>query len=266
MIGQKGILNWIDNLDNSKVPHFIIFVGSKGSGKTTLAKYIANKLEATFAISDIKVDSVREVIDTAYKARTNVVYCIQDADTMRSEAKNAMLKITEEPPNNAWFVLTVQDDSTLLDTIKSRGTLFEIEPYTESELKEYLYSHYSKVDNESTILKIATTPYEVDKLVEYGNDFVNYVELVVDNIGEVASANAFKSSTKLAIKSDDGYDLRLFWNTFIQVCLQRIEKDPLHYAEGICKTVMYPAKLQKLGANKQQLYDGWVFDIREVWY
>jgi replication-associated recombination protein RarA len=269
VIGQKNILEWLEkNAEN--MSNFIIFVGPRGGGKTMLAKILAKKLQANFATCGIKVDEIREVIDTAYKVSDKTVYCIQDADLMKAGAKNAMLKITEEPPKNAYFVLTVRDESTLLGTIKSRGTLFNLQPYTQDELKRYFYSNiasegsnYPELD---TITRIARTPFEVDLITKYGKEFLDYVELVVDNISEVQPANAFKSANKLAFKDEtDKYDIELFFNTFIEICLNRIVKNPIKYANGVRVTAPYLLKCSKLGANKQQLYDMWVFAIREVW-
>lgn len=266
IVGQTNILDWIFRTDVSKFSNFIIFCGGRGSGKTLLSKCFADRIGAEFAICGIKVDEIREVIDTAYKARDTIVYCIKDADTMRNEAKNALLKITEEPPKNAYFIMTVEDDSTLLATIKSRANVLYIEPYTPQQLRTYFYdNHREENNNVNLICDIATTPYEVDKMVEYGTEFLDFVELVLDNIAEVEPANAFKSSTRLALKTDEGYDVKLFWNTFVNICMKRLSSNPLKYAEGICTTIHSMAKIGKLGVNKQQVYDDWVFNIREVW-
>lgn len=265
MIGQKNNLEFIEKLSNDNTPHFIIIVGGKGSGKTTLARIIADKLNATFSICGTKVDNIREVIDTAYGVRDKVLYCIQDGDTMRSEAKNAMLKITEEPPTNAYFILTVTDESTLLATIKSRAIVMFIEPYTESELKEYYKQNYTPADSDCDIVcSIATTPYEVDKIVEYGGDFLDYVELVLDNIAEVEPANAFKSAGRLALKTDEGYELVLFLNTIVSLCSLRIRRGDYKYAKGIIVTLEALKDAKRIGINRQQVYDKWVFNIREV--
>lgn len=269
MIGQTNIIKWVDSkLDN--LPNFIIFVGGKGSGKRTLAKYIAQKLGAHYAPCGAKVEDVREAIDSAYMIQDKTLYCFENADTMRSEAKNAMLKITEEPPKNARFVMTVEDKSSLLATIISRATVVELDIYTKSELSEYFWTQdYSfdktKADCDITC-SIASTPYEVDKIVEYGKDFLDYVELVMDNIAQVEPANAFKSANKLALKGDEGYDVKLFWEVFIKFCMDRIHDDTLKYSIGICETLPYILKVQRLGVNKAQIYDSWVFKIREVWY
>ena len=69
MIGQKHIREFID-LNVDKLPHFIVLIGDKGGGKRTLAKYIAEKLGATYSEVGIKVDDVREVVDTSSLSAT----------------------------------------------------------------------------------------------------------------------------------------------------------------------------------------------------
>ena len=262
MIGQKHITSWID-ANISVLPHFLVFVGDKGSGKRTVSKYVADKLGATYSEIGIKVDDVREVIETASLSATKVLYCFADADNMRPEAKNAMLKITEEPPKNAYFVLTVQDDVSLLDTIKSRAQVFRMAPYSKQELAEYAKLQNYQLD---MFEGACMTPGDADVLSTYNaTEFLEYVRLVIDNIAEVEPANAFKSASRLAIKSDEGYDLALFWRVFNKLLADNLTADNSRYAVGIIITSEYVNKVQKLGVNKQQLYDSWVFDIRKAW-
>lgn len=272
IVGQKKIINWVDNLTVDSFPHFIVLIGAKGSGKRTIAKYIADKLSAVYVECDIKVDAVRNAITLATTVETPIVYCFANSDTMRAEAKNAMLKITEEPPKNAYFILTVVDESTLLETIKSRATVIRMEPYTVKDMEELGMSMISDdfTDEQKTTFQIAfltaDTPYELKELFTYGKEFFTYVDLVMDNISEVEAANAFKSSSKLALHGeDDKYDLGLFWKAFIYDCLDCIAENPLRYSEGIIVTDKYYRKQTQLGVNLQQLYDSWVFEIREVW-
>lgn len=275
IIGQTKIINWVDNLTVDSFPHFIVLIGPKGSGKRTIAKYIADKLSAINIDCDIKVDAVRNAITLASTVETPIVYCFANADTMRAEAKNALLKITEEPPKNAYFIFTVVDESTLLETIKSRATVIRMEPYSDDELYEFLKDiipdkdftyDADDEDNMNCIWAMANTPYELKEFLNYGSEFFDYVNLVIDNISEVEAANAFKSSSKLALHGeDDKYDLGLFWKAFIYNCLNCIDEDPLHYAEGIIVTDKYYKKQAQLGVNLQQLYDSWVFEIRGVW-
>ena len=107
--------------------------------------------------------------------------------------------------------------------------------------------------------------------MEYGEEFLYYVQLVIDNICKVQPANAFKSSSKLALKpNSDGYDLQVFFIMVIK--LLEIKALQFFYAgmdtwdayfNAVCLTDTYVPKANKLGVNKQQLYDDWVFNIRK---
>ena len=274
MVGQKKNIKWVNTaIENDKVPKSIVIIGPKGSGKRTMAKFIAQELNCVYAPSDIKVDAVRQVIDTSYKTSDKVLYCFENADNMKNAAKNALLKVTEEAPTYAWFVMTLMDDSTLLPTIKSRSFVMNMQPYTAEDKGLIL----SSLDTESKLtpeqrsyfIEMANTPYELQKLFEYGQDFLDYVEMVADNISVVESANAFKSGNKLALKNnDEGYDLSLFMLAFVQLCIKRITegKSPIKYASGVPCTNWAYRDSMKLGVNKQQLFDWWVFKLRSVWY
>lgn len=263
MIGQKNILKWVDNNINS-FPHFIVIIGSSGSGKRTLCKTIAHKTSCVYSECSSAVDAVREVIDSSYQSHTKVMYCFADADNMRPQAKNAMLKITEEPPENAYFCLTVCDSGTLLDTIKSRAYIINMEEYSIDDIEKYAVN--KAYNNIKYFKEYCSTPGEVDLLQSYEPEkFIDYVELVIDNIAQVEPANAFKSSNMLSLGTDEGYDLALFWKTFIQICIKRIQKEPVYYAKGILVTEKYLNRVEIQGVNRKQLYDSWVFEIRNVW-
>lgn len=267
MIGQVKLKEWVDNNINS-FPHFIVLIGSSGCGKKTISKYIAHKISCVYSECSVNVDAVREVIDTSYQSRTKVMYCFADADNMKSQAKNAMLKITEEPPENAYFCLTIQDDSSLLDTIKSRAVVLHIEEYSTRDIEQYAWDKYEATNDLYSLL--CKTPGDVDLLYKYEPEtFYKYVELVVDNIAVVEPANAFKSSSWLALKSDEGYDLAMFFRAFTQICLTKLKaenyEETIHYCEGIIVSSKYLNNAGKLGNNKQQLYDNFVFEIREKW-
>lgn len=251
MVGQSKIIEWVDNNIDS-FPHFIVLLAPKYYGKRTMAKHIAHELSAIYSKCETNVGTVREVIDSSYKSSTKVMYCFEDADNMSLQAKNAMLKITEEPPENAYFCMTVCNSNSLLDTVKSRAQVFNFQPYTYEEIGKYQ--------------NVCDCPGEVELLEKYGvEDFTDYVKLVVDNIAEVEPANAFKSSIKLNLNGNAGYDLMMFFKMFIAECEVRITKNAMKYANGISVTSKYLQEISKTGANKRQLYDMWVFDIRHIW-
>lgn len=207
------------------------------------------------------------MIEDAYRVNTRTFYIIPDADTMSIAAKNAILKVTEEPPNNAYFIMTLQDLSNTLATIKSRGTVFNMEYYSAQEIGDYYTQNYD-ADLNDIILDICETPGEVDLLKTFGvYEFYSYVETVVDNIAEVSGANSFKIGEKIAFKATDTdkYDLPLFWKAFNKVCVQRLREDPIRYAHGVKTTSKYLQELRINGVNKSSTFDMWLLAIREEW-
>lgn len=269
MIGQKNLQSQIERLiENDTFPRFSILVGPKGSGKKTFANWIITRIVRQESLSysqvcpDVKIDTIRQIIENVYKTISTNIYIIPDADNMSNAAKNALLKVTEEPPNNAYFIMTLEDENNTLETIKSRATIFHMDRYTPDEIREYCVG---KGENQWIVNTIITdlceTLGDVNLLIKMNpKEFYDYVQLVVDNIAEVSLANAFKISSKIVLKDGDtGYDLRLFWKAFMRVSFD-IDK-----YDGVCITSKYLQKLRVRGINKQMLFDTWMLEIRERW-
>ena len=282
MIGQRELWARIEHqIRNDKFPRFAIFIGECGSGKKTLAKKVAKTLNGSSVITDTKVDSIREIIDAAYTIVDTTVYIIPDADTMSGASANALLKVTEEPPHDAYFILTCESLDNLLPTIRSRGVTYMMEPYSYEDKCDYIDYQSSKNQryvydeaDEEFILEVASTIGEVefflsalDKDAQAINDFRAYVNLVIDNIAEVSGSNAFKIADKIAFKNEDNkYDLRLFWKAFRSGCIDKMRgDDPLKYARAVAITGDSLSQLSIKGLNKQMLFDTWLLDIRSEW-
>ena len=137
MIGQTKVLENIKRIANGNFPRFSIICGQKHGGKKLIAKEIAKTLNAQLISTDVKVDTIRDIIKLAYKQTEPTVYLLADADKMSLAAKNALLKITEEPPQKAYFIMTITDINNTLQTLRSRGTIINLDPYTPSELLRY---------------------------------------------------------------------------------------------------------------------------------
>lgn len=285
MIGQQHLQSQIKQLiDNGTFPRFSIFVGPRGSGKKTLIPEIAGMLFANYIRAmDVKIDTIREIIQQSYKVIDTTVYFIPDADNMSPAAKNALLKVTEEPPNNAYFIMTLEDVNNTLETIRSRGTTFHMNKYKPDEIFEYYWSlegsnimPHGMPNDAELVRELCETPGDVQTLVKMGvQNFYDYVQLVVDNIADVSLANSFKIPSKVALKDDvEGYDLRLFWKAFIRICFERsfddIEdkfeecKHSTSYMYAAQVTSGYLSQLRVKGINKQMLMDNWIIDIRRT--
>ena len=266
MIGQKNLIHTVDDMIYfGKFPRFTILVGLPGSGRKLMAEHIANKLNAGIVTYTCGVDDMRAMIGNANKITSPYVYVIPDADNMSPAAKNCILKVTEEPPQDAYFIMTVSDINTVLETIRSRGTVMYMDKYSADEIGQCIDKECSATIK-SIICNVCETPGDVKHIFEYNPaEFAEYVNKVADNLEDVSVANMFKISAKIKLKdTQDGYDLRLFWRMFIDVCIDRLRSDVLKYGKWVKLTNKKLQALQITGVNKSVLFDSWLIDIKEV--
>ena len=269
MIGQERLFNRLQKLAIiNKFPHFVIFVGPAGSGKKTLAGYIHKWLDnSVYTVRGITVDDVRQLIKDCNKLTGTTNIClIPDADSMSVQAKNALLKIAEEPPKDTYIIMTLEDINNTLETIKSRATVFMLDPYTVPQLVEYAQlKHYDNID---IIKDVCDTPGEVDMLCSYDvEEFNNFVKKTVNHIAGANGANAFKLAEKLKTKDDkDGYDMKLFFKMFMKICNDvYLQTNDRKFLQGVLVTSTYLKDLRIKGISKQGVIDLWILDIRKEW-
>ncbi len=158
MVGQEHVLRALINaLDNDRLHHAFLFTGTRGVGKTTIARILAKSLncekgvsstpcgqcsacteidEGRFidlievdAASRTKVDETRELLDnvqyTPSRGRYKV-YLIDEVHMLSNHSFNALLKTLEEPPPHVKFLLATTDPQKLPVTILSRCLQFNL--------------------------------------------------------------------------------------------------------------------------------------------
>lgn len=267
MIGQNKLLSYIDKIiDNYS--RFSIIEGPKGSGKHLIVEYICNKLNVDIIPVGCKVDDIRNTIDMSYHLQNPVCYVIYNADDMGIVAKNSLLKITEEPPNNAYFIMTLQSINNTLSTLKSRGTLLSLDTYTSDELIEYRkYKKYS--DSFDDIVKsICATTGEVDNLFMCDiPTFIKHAQSIVTNLHLAISGNVFKLSKSIKQNADDitGFDgvllLKVVRSFYIEEGKKQHKPQYYHAAQVAGK---YIADLLNPTLNKLGTMDMWIMDTRKA--
>lgn len=133
-------------LAKNMIPHALLFIGSRGTGKTTVARIFAHAVGAKDvdiyeidAASNRGIDDIRELKESVHTAPYESpykVYIIDEVHMLTKEAFNALLKTLEEPPSQVLFILATTERDKLLDTITSRCQLFEFHAPTRDELRE----------------------------------------------------------------------------------------------------------------------------------
>lgn len=282
MIGQQKLIEQIDDLiEKEKFPRFSIVVGEKGMEHEDVAHYVSEKMGADYIkLPDVKVDTVRIMIQQAYKLHKTTVFCIPNADDMSINAKNAMLKVVEDAPNKAYFVMCLEDLSNTLATIQSRGIVFRMYSPKVSEIEDFARNCYvNKEDIDEDVIKLygelCSTPGDVIYFTKHDiTNFYKYAEWVANNITKLDGAEAFKISDKLALKDEeDKYDVRLFLKAlqlqFWEMCHYAYKHTDICGVNCDCSIVRcigrYAQDLRIKGINKGMLIDNLILEMRKIW-
>jgi len=170
LVGQEHVLRALVNaLDSGRVHHAFLFTGTRGVGKTTIARILAKSLncekgvssspcgecaacreidEGRFvdlievdAASRTKVDDTRELLDNVQYAPTRgryKVYLIDEVHMLSGHSFNALLKTLEEPPPHVKFLLATTDPQKLPVTVLSRCLQFNLKRLSPSLIGERL--------------------------------------------------------------------------------------------------------------------------------
>jgi DNA polymerase-3 subunit gamma/tau len=131
-------------IKKGEIPHALLFSGTRGTGKTTLARIFAKAigtkdldLYEIDAASNRGIDDVRELkeaVHTLPYESEHKVYIIDEVHMLTKEAFNALLKTLEEPPAHVVFILATTEEEKLLDTILSRCQVFRMHAPTRGAL------------------------------------------------------------------------------------------------------------------------------------
>lgn len=147
VVGQEAVVKALEGaISQKKISHAYIFSGSRGTGKTSVARIFARALKVSAndiyeidAASNRGIDDIRELRDgvnvmpfeSPYK-----VYIVDEVHMLTKEAWNALLKTLEEPPSHVIFILATTELEKIPDTIISRCQTFSFKKPSRDTLKD----------------------------------------------------------------------------------------------------------------------------------
>lgn len=149
VVGQDHIVKVLEkSIEGSSISHAYLFVGSRGTGKTSLARIFATDLKISpndiyeiDAASNRGIEDIRELrdgvrtlpFDSKYK-----IYIIDEVHMLSKDAWGALLKTLEEPPSHVIFILATTELHKVPDTIISRCQVFNFKKPSDLILKNHL--------------------------------------------------------------------------------------------------------------------------------
>ena len=145
IVGQDQVVApLVEQIKAEKVGHAFLFAGSRGLGKTSIARIFARELGTSDrdlyeidAASHNGVDYIRELTENIYTLPFESkykVYILDEAHMLSKGAWNAFLKTLEEPPAHAIFILATTEREKVPETVESRCQVYDFKKPTRSVL------------------------------------------------------------------------------------------------------------------------------------
>lgn len=278
LVGQETIVKIIKNaIRLNRVPHAMLFTGTRGVGKTTSARIVAKALNCENpqdtnpcnqctnckeistsqnidvieidGASNTSVDDIRELKDnvqyTPSKSKYKI-FIIDEVHMLSTNAFNALLKTLEEPPSHVKFIFATTEPQKIPDTIHSRCQRFDFKEVAETHLKQHL----------QTILqqeKINMEPAALDLLITQAAGSVRDALSLLDQV------IALISSLEETILEKDVIDiLGLTHKSILDESLLRLSE---HSVEGILQVL---EKVFQTGVDPKNYLTDLLEKVRDV--
>lgn len=262
-VGNEKIKQQLSYLHESgRLPHAIVIEGDTGLGKRTLARELALNLlcrgddkpcrecpqcskvlkgihpdvyeySASGGARSFHVDVVRDVKDDVFMSPNEAdykVYILGNCQGMSDSAQNAILKILEEPPEYALFILTTTTKSALLETVLSRSVVITLEGVDAKAGADYICSKNEEIDFDSALSAVSAWGGNIGKAIESLGD------------GKLSEITRCANEVCSALISQDEYELvEIFMKNFYRdnaslimllTFLKTVFRDAMLYTDG----------------------------------
>jgi DNA polymerase-3 subunit delta' len=222
----------IDNFNNNKLHHGLLFSGNKGVGKASFALDLATQILLSSSNNsaddlrkiqsnshpdlliikkeekkrDITVDAMREI--TQFLSLTSAiskhrVIIIDAIDDLNKNSNNAVLKTLEEPPANVFLLLINHNPAKLMDTIRSRCYTIKIPTLSYQDFKNILEKNIPDIDEEQIKLLAKISDHSIGAALDlYDYNATQLYEQIEHLISENNDKEIFGLAKTIAAKEE----------------------------------------------------------------
>lgn len=220
VLGNSTLIKSLQSMLDSEIPpQVFLFHGESGTGKTTLARIVANELGCEKIVeknlADFRgIDTARQIIgETRYKGMKCWIF--DEAHQMTKDAQDALLKLFEDTPKGCYFILCTTEPKKVKKTIRSRCVEYEtkllnnmdmnrlLDRVIEAEDKniipealDYIIEHTEGAARKALTMLEQIINLAEDEQIEALDDY-NYTEVRVIDLCRALNKN-YKESIKLA--------------------------------------------------------------------
>lgn len=289
LIGNDEVKDILNNaIINSRVLHSYMFIGTRGIGKYLFAKEFARKIlcmsdqnncnECKSCIEfksnnhpdyyeiepqdgSIKIEQIRQMQERILEkpiVSSKKIYIIKDSDKMTTEAGNCLLKTLEEPPKHLVIILVAENESMILNTIRSRCTKISFKAIPNEIILKYLRENYGIENVPENIFSLFNG--SIGNAIDYidKKEMYEEVEKVFSNIEKTNILDVLNKLECLHSNKENIYDVL----DYINVLLIKKAKENYKYLSYINK-VEETKKRLRANSNYDMCMDNLLFGIWE---
>lgn len=146
IVGNKEVVSSLqDAIDKKTVPQVILLIGPTGCGKTTIGRILNKELKGDLIEKDSAqytgVDNIRKIrVDSRFVPvkGERTVYLMDEVHMLSGAAQNAFLKELEDTPKHITYILCTTNPGKLIDTVKGRCIIYELEKLSKKDMRTLL--------------------------------------------------------------------------------------------------------------------------------
>ena len=263
IVGQKTLLDKLNNYTIDTFPKSLMLVGEVGSGKHLISNKISELL-------NISIENITETISFAYISeiytRPNPSLYLIELDKISIKEQNEILKLVEEPAATTFILLLANSTANVLETIQNRCIIWYMDKYSSEELSSFV-SENTSGEIRNVMLSIFHTPGQlVNASADKVEEMLTLAHTIYTKINVANFSNTLSLVDKLAFK-DEKTKYNVY--NFSQILLFSIrniivEEKEAKYQEAYKLTAKYVSDMLIPHIDQKYLFCNFLVKLRNT--